>query len=215
MKKLLILIILLLTGSAQAEGLHTYIDQNGIKVITNLGSSRSARGAGQVSGDAGREPDNYIPLIDRLSKQYGVNSDLVEAIVQVESNYDPLAISLKDCKGLMQLHPDTAKRFGVSDIFNPEENVKGGIKFLLHLMDKFPNNLDHVLAAYNAGENAVRRHKGIPPYRETVDYVKKVRALYNPITKAEAIERRRQMNRKILRVVDSSGKVLLTNIPAS
>lgn len=214
MKRLLLLLILTITP-CQAEKLHTYLDSNGVKVITNLGSSRSSLNSGSTTNQPDSDNPNYIPIIGRLSEQYGIASDLVEAIVQVESGFDPLAISPKDCKGLMQLHPDTAKRFGVVDVFDPEENIEGGLKFLKHLMERFPGNLDHVLAAYNAGENAVLRHNGIPPYQETVEYVKKVRSLYNPISKEEALEQRRKMNRRIVRIVDSSGEVLLTNIPAS
>lgn len=214
MKRLLLLLILTITP-CQAEKLHTYLDSNGVKVITNLGSSRSSLNSGSTTNQPDSDNPNYIPIIGRLSEQYGIASDLVEAIVQVESGFDPLAISPKDCKGLMQLHPDTAKRFGVVDVFDPEENIEGGLKFLKHLMERFPDNLDHVLAAYNAGENAVLRHNGIPPYQETVEYVKKVRSLYNPISKEEALEQRRKMNRRIVRIVDSSGEVLLTNIPAS
>jgi len=214
MKRLLLLLILTITP-CQAEKLHTYLDSNGVKVITNLGSSRSSLNSGSTTNQPDSDNPNYIPIIGRLSEQYGIASDLVEAIVQVESGFDPLAISPKDCKGLMQLHPDTAKRFGVVDVFDPEENIEGGLKFLKHLMERFPGNLDHVLAAYNAGENAVLRHNGIPPYQETVEYVKKVRSLYNPVSKEEALEKRRKMNRRIVRIVDSSGEVLLTNIPAS
>jgi len=213
MRRLLAVITLLSAGWAQAENLYTYVDSNGVKVITNLGSSRSARTTQPEStpSDEGR----FASLIDRFSKQYGISSDLVEAIIRVESNYDPTAVSAKNCKGLMQLHPDTAKRFGVTDIFDPEENLHGGIKYLRYLMDQFPDNLDHVLAAYNAGENAVSRHKGIPPYRETKNYVKKVKSLYNPTSIADAVEQRRKINRRIVRMVDSSGNVLLTNIPSS
>ena len=92
---------------------------------------------------------------------------------QVESDYDPFAVSPKGCKGLMQLHPDTAHRFGVDDIFHPEDNLNGGIKYLLSLIGRFNGDLPLILAAYNAGENAVIRHQGIPPYEETVNYVKR------------------------------------------
>jgi hypothetical protein len=213
--KRLILILLLCQCSIYAERLHTYVDENGVKVITNLGSSRTGLSKKSSVEERFDQNRNFIPIIGKISDQYGISSDLVEAIVKVESGFDPLAVSVKDCKGLMQLHPDTVKRFGVSDVFDPEENIEGGVKFLKHLMGRFPDNLDHVLAAYNAGENAVLRHKGIPPYRETRNYVKKVRALYNPVSREEALALRRKLNRKIIRVVDTSGEILLTNIPAS
>ncbi len=110
--------------------------------------------------------------------RHGVDAELIKAIIRVESNYNPLAVSVKGCKGLMQLHPDTARRFGVTDIFDPAQNIEGGVKYLKFLIEYFKNDIPKVLAGYNAGENAVTRYKGIPPYRETKEYVKKVESLY-------------------------------------
>jgi soluble lytic murein transglycosylase-like protein len=93
----------------------------------------------------------------------------------VESNYDPNAVSPKGAQGLMQLIPATARRFGVSDAFNPSDNIQGGARYLKHLLELYKGDESLALAAYNAGEGAVSRYGGVPPYPETQDYVAKVR----------------------------------------
>lgn len=113
-------------------------------------------------------------VIDELSDMYGVNSYTIKAIVKQESYYNPKAISPKGAIGIMQLMPSTAKMMGVRDIANPIENIIGGIKYVKHLSDIFSWKTHLVLAAYNAGPGAVKKHRGIPPYDETIEYVEKV-----------------------------------------
>jgi soluble lytic murein transglycosylase len=117
-------------------------------------------------------------LIHRYSAQLEMDAALVEAVVKAESEYDAMAVSRKGARGLMQLMPRTARELGVSDVHDPADNLKGGIAYLKRLLRRFDGNIDLAVAAYNAGENAVRRHKGVPPYAETVDYVQKVRKYY-------------------------------------
>lgn len=117
-------------------------------------------------------------LVERLSMEHGVDFKLVDALVTVESGYNPSAVSHKGALGLMQLMPDTARRLDISDPFDPEENVRGGVRELDRLIGRYSGNLQLALAAYNAGEGAVERHRGIPPYRETRDYVARVMSLY-------------------------------------
>ncbi|MBN2370857.1 MAG: lytic transglycosylase domain-containing protein [Vicinamibacteria bacterium] len=111
------------------------------------------------------------------SSAYNVSTDLIKAVIQVESEFDHLAVSSKGAQGLMQLMPFTARRFGVSDSFDPRQNIFGGVRFLRFLLDLFKGDISLTLAGYNAGENAVLRHKGIPPYQETRGYVRKIRQL--------------------------------------
>lgn len=121
----------------------------------------------------------YSTLIERVAGQYGLQSELLHAVIAVESGYDPTARSRKGAGGLMQLMPGTAKRYGVADTFNPEQNLHGGARYLRDLMRIFDGDISLVLAAYNAGENAVLRNgRRIPQYLETVDYVPKVLAHY-------------------------------------
>lgn len=119
-------------------------------------------------------------LIAQAAARHQVDAKLLHAVIQTESAYRPDVISSAGAVGLMQLMPATASRFGVIDSNNPEQNINGGTRYLRHLMDLFPDNLNLAVAAYNAGENSVLRHNNsIPPYPETQNYVKQVMALYN------------------------------------
>lgn len=117
--------------------------------------------------------------VERAAAVHGVDAGLLHAVIKVESNYRHRAVSRAGAAGLMQLMPATAKRFGVADRFNIEQNVLGGAAYLKWLLARFSGDLDLVLAAYNAGEGAVQKHGNrIPPYRETQAYVVKVRSQY-------------------------------------
>jgi hypothetical protein len=121
--------------------------------------------------------DSIHVLLGRLAAQFGVPLNLAQAVVEVESNYQPRAVSPKGAMGLMQLMPDLAKEYALVDPFDPEQNLAAGLKHLKGLLDRFPGNVSTALAAYNAGEGAVERYGGIPPYSETRDYVQRVMAL--------------------------------------
>lgn len=122
----------------------------------------------------------YREMIFTIASREGVDPALVQALIAVESAFNPRAISPKGAIGLMQLMPQTASRYGVSDPFDPQENVTAGIRYLRDLLRLFGGDLRKALAAYNAGENAVLMYRGIPPYRETSEYVQKVLARYRP-----------------------------------
>jgi len=129
---------------------------------------------------SGANKKKFAELIKQAAYRYQVDAKLVHAVIQTESAYNSTAQSPKGAMGLMQLMPDTAKRFGVSDRNDPDQNIDGGTRYLKHLIKLFDPNLDLAVAAYNAGENAVIRHNNsIPPYPETQNYVKQVLALYN------------------------------------
>jgi Transglycosylase SLT domain/Sel1 repeat len=117
--------------------------------------------------------------INVLAPSYGLDANLLLAVVDVESRFNPRALSPKNARGLMQLMPATARRFEVDDIWDPFENLRGGMAYLRWLMDQYEGDLDLSLAAYNAGENVVNLYGGIPPYPETRDYVKSVNRIYN------------------------------------
>lgn len=117
-------------------------------------------------------------LVMRLAPQYAVDSKLALAVISAESSFNPSAVSPKNAQGLMQLIPETAARFGVKRILNPVENIKGGLAYLRWLLAFFQGDVSLVLAAYNAGERAVEKYRGIPPYAETQNYVKKIAGIY-------------------------------------
>lgn len=146
---------------------------------------------------------SILYLIHELARLHDVEPRLVHAMIRVESNFNPYAVSRAGAQGLMQLMPDTAQRYQVHDPFNPRANIDGGIRYLKDLFQQFPGDLRRALAAYNAGEGAVQRFGDIPPYPETRQYVERVLSLYHPSPSAGKIYRYRTAN----------GSILFTNIP--
>ncbi len=117
-------------------------------------------------------------MINEFCQKYEVDFALIKAIIRAESGFNPIAVSRKGARGLMQLMPETASRVNVSNPFNPRENIEGGVRHFKYLLSLFNNDLRLSLAAYNAGENLVAQLGDIPPYRETIDYVQKVLGYY-------------------------------------
>lgn len=169
----------LMASSAGAE-VRLAVKGDGRKVIYNVHS-----GAGRKSGDLNwlakqrNKKSVYDPIIERYARHYDVDPVLIRAVIQVESNFNPNCVSHKGARGLMQLIPATARRYGVKRIHDPEENIRGGVRYLADLLFMFRNDLPRVLAAYNAGENAVLRHGGIPPYAETETYVRRALTVFH------------------------------------
>jgi soluble lytic murein transglycosylase-like protein len=121
---------------------------------------------------------SFDELIQNASQKYNVDADLVKAVIQNESNYDPDAVSSAGALGLMQLMPSTAANLGVENPMDPQENIEGGVKLLRELLNQFGGNLTNVVAAYNAGAGAVQEYGGVPPYQETQTYVNRVLSTY-------------------------------------
>jgi hypothetical protein len=120
----------------------------------------------------------FRELIEAASAQYKVDADLIASVIAVESNFEPRAISRRDARGLMQLLPETAARLGVRDVFDPRENINAGTRYLSDLLRRYDNNLALALAAYNAGPEKVEKFGSIPPYAETISYVRRVKRAY-------------------------------------
>lgn len=171
---------------AEARPLYKVVGKGGVVTFTNKKPTKGQhyevfRPQKRVSRIYRRRHWNFYPvqspfdnLIVQAAKDQGIEPALVKAVVHVESAFDPKARSPKGAMGLMQLMPQTARRFGVSDAYAPEENLAGGAKYLKWLIARYSGNLILVLAAYNAGEAVVDRLRNIPPYRETQNYVRKV-----------------------------------------
>ena len=125
-----------------------------------------------------RAPPHIERLVYQLAPQFNVNPKLALAIIAVESNFDTVALSNKNAKGLMQLIPDTARRFGVRNAFDPQQNIRGGMAYLRWLLAYYQGDVRLVAAAYNAGEGNVDKHRGVPPFAETQEYVRRVVARF-------------------------------------
>ncbi len=182
-------------GAARAEpGVKLYVYEllDGSRIVTGhvlpnkhyrlVRTGVDAAGEGQLAASQNiqffrTDPSAYDDVIRRVAAEHKVDFALIKAVMHVESSFNPYARSHKGALGLMQVLPETAKRHGVHDIYDPVQNIEAGVKHLKYLAAKFNNQPYLVLAAYNAGENAVRLHNGIPPYEETQSYVRKVLSL--------------------------------------
>jgi len=120
----------------------------------------------------------YRELVEAAAARYKVDADLITSVIAVESNFDPKAVSRKKARGLMQLLPETAARLGVRNIEDPQENIDAGTRYLRELLQKYNNNLVLALAAYNAGPERIQRYGRVPPFAETISYVRRVRRNY-------------------------------------
>jgi soluble lytic murein transglycosylase-like protein len=198
MKKVSILFFLvvsiLVCSDPAAAGIYRYEDENGNVYFTNcprdpsfklyIRESREdvdgvrAEENGSAAPRISTTSNEYDSLIREYARKYEVDAALIKAIIRAESGFNPYAVSRKGARGLMQLMPQTAQRLSVYDSFNPRENIDGGTRYFKYLLGLFKYDLRLSLAAYNAGENLVLQNNAIPPYRETIDYIRKVLNFY-------------------------------------
>jgi len=146
--------------------------------MRDIKKDRKLRTAFKLPGFA-RNPAEFEPIISSCSREFGVDSSLVKAVIHAESGYNPSAVSPKGAQGLMQLMPKTAQGLKVADSLNPSDNIRGGVRYLRFLLDTFKGDESLALAAYNSGLGSVAKYGGIPPYRETQTYVAKVLSYRN------------------------------------
>jgi soluble lytic murein transglycosylase-like protein len=147
----------------------------------------------------------YKDIILDIAQKYGMDSALIHSIISVESDYNPFSVSPKGAVGLMQLMPETAQDYGVEDLYDPRQNIEGGVKFLKDLNGRYKGREDLILAAYNAGPETIKKYKGVPPYPETIKFIRKVKNAY--------YGRSDRALTKIYKFYDSSGRLVLTNNP--
>jgi soluble lytic murein transglycosylase-like protein len=216
-----------LLGAPPAAGqITSYVDENGKRVFVNaepparqpagrgVALATRSRGAGSLpAGAANREipPRSELErLAAEAAERHKLDPALIRAVIETESAWDPLAVSYKGAQGLMQLIPATADRFGVADPFDPTQNLEGGVKYLRWLLERYGGNLEHALAAYNAGEGAVDRAGGVPRISETVAYVQKVTERY---FRPDSGRNETVMNikRPVYRLTDERGRIIFTN----
>ncbi len=220
----LILIVLLLPGfqiSVYAQAVYSYVDESGVRIYTNIppkglvqdlqitGHPVAAPPAGHTQAGAGY---SYDAIIEKYAEEYHLDPALIKSMISRESGFNPQAVSRKGAQGLMQLMPSTAARLGVRDAFDPEENIRGGMKHMRLMLDMFENDLSLSLAAYNAGENLVQRLGRIPQIRETHDYVRAVTRLYGKEHMEMPFTAGRGTPPPMFRFLDPKGVLHLTNI---
>jgi len=148
----------------------------------------------------------YDPLIKKAAKKHLIDQELVHVVIRAESNYDAFAISSAGAMGLMQLMPATARQYGVNNVFDPAQNIEGGVRYLKDLVRLYGGKTRLVLAAYNAGQEAVRKYNGIPPYPETKNYIAGIMKTYKKPTVSS--------KKPTYKVLDASGRKWLVNDPA-
>lgn len=182
----------LLIISQTYGGIYRYEDENGVIYFTNCPQDPKFKLFIKESREDVENEDNTLNynhnlskindkfdhLIYEFSKKYQVEFALIKAMIQAESGFNPYAISKKGAMGLMQLMPETAIRMNISNVFNPRENIEAGVRYFKYLLYLFNNDIRLSLAAYNAGEKIVSELKTIPPYKETIDYIRKVLNYY-------------------------------------
>ena len=185
-------------SSTTAE-IYQYVGRDGSISLTNVPSDSRYRKI-EIESKSNRFHDilserELEPVIRRYSSQHQLHPALIRAVIKAESNFDPRAVSRAGAIGLMQLMPQTALRLDVRDMYDPDDNVGGGTKYLRQLLDRFHGNLPLALAAYNAGEHAVDHYQALPPYEETRRYVRKVLGYYRTFLVRDGVILERPVNR--------------------
>jgi soluble lytic murein transglycosylase-like protein len=177
-------------GSLAQADIYSFVDSAGVTHFTNVPvDGRYQLILATPPEERAARPENYLakssefdPLIERAARSQAVRPELVRAVIVVESAFNPRAVSRRGAVGLMQLLPKTARRYGVADAFDPEQNIKAGVHYLRDLLTRYGDNLELTLAAYNAGEDAVERYgRSIPPFAETQHYVPTVLRIYRSL----------------------------------
>ncbi|HET9179078.1 MAG TPA: lytic transglycosylase domain-containing protein [Terriglobia bacterium] len=202
---------LISSASLEAGQIAAIAGQDGQAVYVN-GTPENTQPAFTPAEPLLARPAEIDSIIDRVSSHYQVDPRLVHAMIRVESNYDPSAVSSKGAMGLMQLIPATAQRFGVRNPFDPSQNILGGVSYLKYLLHLFGGNLPLSLAAYNAGEERVIRSGGVPAIPETEHYVRAITRLYSSQDAGPAATAAQAARMApIVRYVDSQGVIHFTN----
>lgn len=225
---LLLIILLLVCLNNSFADIHRFTASDGTIIFTNLPNEKG----GQIvhrekkanmnkknSNTNTFKSESFLPIVMKKANEYNLDPQLIKSIIKAESNWNPYAVSPKGARGLMQLLPSTAYELGVTNSFDPEENIDGGVRYLKYLLDKFNGNLSLAIAAYNAGPGRVEKTGTIPPIPETIEFVRRVMSIYtgvpyfNPLYIDNSIYSRsdRREITKIRRFELQDGTILYTN----
>lgn len=215
-------------AASSATAVVRVVVKNGKKVIYNDGIAEEAAAkhparsappswsAAQVAA-----PSRFDELISLAAREHALDPKLLKSVMLFESGFNPKAVSRKGARGLMQLMPQTAKLHGVRNVHDPLQNVQAGARHLAYLLDLYAGNLEKTLAAYNAGEPAVERYGGVPPYEETQEYVRNILSVYQGRSDLKGgfgrpAERTFRYSGRPVKVVrDANNRIVLTTGPAS
>jgi len=211
----LALCVLLWTVTPAQAQIYSWRDANGVLTLSDRPQNASAQAITVSVGTPAVVSRGGNPVYERLIRQHasnqGVRPDLVRAVIQVESAFNPKAVSPKGAMGLMQLMPATARELGVVDPFNPAENIRAGVTYLRRLLDRYDDNEQLALAAYNAGPTAVDKYGSkVPPYKETRDYVQRITGIQGTLRNGPE-----QRIYKVTEIIDGREVISYTNVKPS
>ncbi len=201
-----------LIGGTLFAGLVVRQDKNGHIVLSNtldIGGRDNIAVSLHTPARSHSVPLHYQQKIQTLTQKHDLRQDLVIAVAKAESSFNPLAVSRKGAVGIMQLMRDTARQYGVINRYNPHENIEAGVRHLKYLYEKYQGNIPLTLAAYNAGEEAVSKYKGVPPYPETRNYIRRVMSLMgmnDPLSSSPSRPRT-----KIYKYTTAEGRTIITD----
>jgi soluble lytic murein transglycosylase-like protein len=186
---LLAVYVILITANFAHADIFKYVDDEGVLHLTNVPSNHNAKYVlilkeKRIILRPGIDVNKFDQIIINAANKHKIDPALIKAVIKAESNFNHQAVSTVGAQGLMQLMPATASQLQVEDVFHPEKNIEGGVRYLRYLLNIYGGNLSLALAAYNAGEGAVAKyHNQVPPYRETKNYVNRVLSFYNSFSR--------------------------------
>ncbi len=207
--------VVLVAGTAHAQrsaGVLTFTARDGTRQVLDVPASW--RGSAAVPEGLLERRSQLWPTVQAAARTNGVDPKLVDLVIRMESGYNARAVSARGARGVMQLMPATARLYGVENVFDPFENIRGGVRYLSDLLQRFDSDVPLALAAYNAGPETVQRHGGVPPYDETRAYVKSILAAYaggTPLTRLTGGFGRRATPPRPVELVGDSGTPLISN----
>lgn len=205
-----------LAVAADSSGLVLLNEPGGRPRLVNTPNTLLQADGNLVPRGGYRRREQLWPMVREIAAFHGLDPNLVDLVIRMESGYNTRAVSHKGAQGLMQLMPGTAAMYGVSDVFDPRENIQAGVRYLRDMLQRYNSNLTLALAAYNAGPGAVDRHGGVPPFRETRNYVDSIMSAYqggNTVALGGGFGTASRLGPPPQAFTDADGRTVITNTP--